>query len=51
VQLGFNSSGGIMRSIKGKGFPISSGFRRWMDNISVRLDWPDGRGEIEGINL
>jgi len=46
LRLGLNSSGGIMRSIKGKEFPISSGFRRWMDNISVRLDWPDGRGEL-----
>ena len=38
LRLGFNSFGGIMRSMLGRGLPISSGFRRWMDNISVRLD-------------
>ena len=42
---------GSCGACKGKDFPISSGFRRWMDNISVRLDWPDGREGIGGTNL
>lgn len=33
------------------GFPISSGFRRRMDNAVVRLDGPDGRDEIGMLNL